>query len=140
MIKSSDFLTHAITPQRAYEGVEGSIPLKEGMKLELVLRKYESVKINPSREFRCFVRNDILLGDHPPSHLATNADELGATVRDFNYYPHFQDPQVVEKVAETLRSFYEDEIMGDYPGGSDCMSMLSYSNSSLPIGHSETDE
>ena len=32
------------------------------MKLELVLRKYESSRINPSREFRCFVRNDILLG------------------------------------------------------------------------------
>jgi hypothetical protein len=32
------------------------------MKLELILRKYESSRINPSREFRCFVRNDILLG------------------------------------------------------------------------------
>jgi hypothetical protein len=41
-------------------------------------------------------------------------------VRDFNYYPHFQDPTTQEKVIETIRSFYEDEIMGDYPGGSDC--------------------
>ena len=51
-------------PQRAYanEGQEETrdIPTKEDMKLELVLRKYES--INPSREFRCFVREDILLG------------------------------------------------------------------------------
>ena len=51
-------------PQRAYatEGQEETeeLPTKEDMKLELVLRKYES--INPSREFRCFVREDILLG------------------------------------------------------------------------------
>ena len=43
-------------------------------------------------------------------------------MRDFNYYPHFQDAQVPERVQETLRSFFEDEIMGDYAGGSDCMS------------------
>jgi len=45
-------------------------------------------------------------------------------VRDFNYYPHFQDAQVLERVQETLRSFFEDEIMGDYAGGSDCTSSL----------------
>jgi hypothetical protein len=54
-------------PERAYAS-EGSgdgelIPTKETMELELVLRKYES--INPSREFRCFVREDILLGTSP---------------------------------------------------------------------------
>ena len=43
-------------------------------------------------------------------------------MRDFNYYPHFQDAQVLGRVQETLRSFFEDEIMGDYAGGSDCMS------------------
>jgi hypothetical protein len=61
LLKSSDFLTHAITPERVYEGCE-NVPSKEGMKLELILRKYESSRINPSREFRCFVGNDILLG------------------------------------------------------------------------------
>ena len=64
LLKSSDFLSHSMDPQRAYanEGQEETrdIPTKEDMKLELVLRKYES--INPSREFRCFVREDILLG------------------------------------------------------------------------------
>ena len=58
-------------PQRAYanEGQEETrdIPTKEDMKLELVLRKYES--INPSREFRCFVREDILLGTLRPLRL-----------------------------------------------------------------------
>ena len=71
---------------------------------------------------------------------AINADGLAASVRDFNYYPHFQDPQVVEKVAETLRSFYEDEIMGDYPGGSDCMFTPTSLHQSLPIDHSEADQ
>lgn len=58
-------------PERAYatEGQEETedIPTKEDMKLELVLRKYES--INPSREFRCFVREDILLGTSSPLNL-----------------------------------------------------------------------
>lgn len=63
LLKSSDFLTHALTPERVYEGCESeTIPGKGEMKLELILRKYESNRINPSREFRCFVRNDILLG------------------------------------------------------------------------------
>jgi hypothetical protein len=51
-------------------------------------------------------------------------------VRDFNYYPHFQDAQVLERVQETLRSFFEDEIVGDYAGGSDCMPSL---RSLLPV-------
>lgn len=58
-------------PERAYatEGQEETedIPTKEDMKLELVLRRYES--INPSREFRCFVREDILLGTSSPLNL-----------------------------------------------------------------------
>lgn len=44
----------------------------------------------------------------------------GASVRDFNYYPHFQDPSVREKISDCIRSFYEDEVMGDYQGGRDC--------------------
>jgi hypothetical protein len=31
------------------------------MELELVLKRYEA--LNPAREFRCFVRDDILLGE-----------------------------------------------------------------------------
>ena len=34
-----------------------------GVGVELVLRKWE--EMNPSREFRCFVRNDILIGKFP---------------------------------------------------------------------------
>lgn len=62
LLKSSDFLTHSLEPSRAYEAVtdQDHIPAKEDLKVELVLRRYENV--NPSREFRCFVRNDMLIG------------------------------------------------------------------------------
>lgn len=49
------------------------------MKLELILRKYESSRINPSREFRCFVRNDILLG--APSLSSGVVEKLELTNR-----------------------------------------------------------
>ena len=45
---------------------------------------------------------------------------LGVSVRDFNFYPHFQDALTRQKVCETIRSFYQDEIWGDYEGGPDC--------------------
>jgi hypothetical protein len=67
LLKSSDFITHAITPERAYEGTSGTEGEGEGMKLELILRKYES--INPAREFRCLVRQDILLGKPTPNRI-----------------------------------------------------------------------
>jgi hypothetical protein len=50
------------------------------------------------------------------------ANVSGITVKDFNYYPHLQDSQVRETICETVRSFYEDEVMGDYQGGRDCRS------------------
>lgn len=43
-------------------------------------------------------------------------------MRDFNYYPHLQDPSARERLCETIRSFWEDEIRGDYDGGKDCTS------------------
>ena len=153
LLKSSDFLSHSMDPERAYatEGQEETeeLPTKEDMKLELLLRKYES--INPSREFRCFVREDILLGTSSPldpghhtlpstrpllSRRSIRADRSGISVKDFNYYPHFQDPQIREKVCETVRSFFEDEVLGDYAGGRDCTfpsSLLPPLLSSFPL-------
>lgn len=39
---------------------------REGMKIELVLKEY--IDVNPSRELRCFVRNNILIGKTDISH------------------------------------------------------------------------
>jgi hypothetical protein len=70
LLKSSDFISHSIDPERAYNGgsegpgiggSQGADEFGKEMKLELILRKYET--INPSGEFRCFVRDDILLGE-----------------------------------------------------------------------------
>lgn len=66
LLKSSDFISHGLDPARAYEGTEASggdereNHEKPEMKIELVLKKY--VQVNPAREVRCFVRNDILIG------------------------------------------------------------------------------
>lgn len=75
MIKSSDFISHSVDPERAYAfGDDTSFPaeelldatassesnLKQSPKLELVLKQH--VQIVPSRELRCFVRSNILLG------------------------------------------------------------------------------
>ena len=60
LLKSSDFATHDITPERVFEDVtlsEDQIPSYE---IELVLRKWYPV--DRSRELRCFVREGRLIG------------------------------------------------------------------------------
>lgn len=87
MIKSSDFISHSVDPERAYAfGDDTSLPvegpsdtpassesdLKQSPKLELVLKQH--VQIVPSREVRCFVRNNILLGGSAYSSTPTVHD------------------------------------------------------------------
>jgi hypothetical protein len=68
LLKSSDFISHGLDNATAYssgpdetgifeDGADG----REGMKVELVLKEY--IDINPSREMRCFVRNNVLVGE-----------------------------------------------------------------------------
>lgn len=59
LLKSSDFISHDIDHERAYSGVQDP-QVEEKPKIELVLKKFES--LNPSREVRCFVRNNVLVG------------------------------------------------------------------------------
>lgn len=69
LLKSSDFITHGTDPSTAYEGVEDdesrtpseASVSSRGMKIELVLKEY--IQVNPAREARCFVRNNMLLGE-----------------------------------------------------------------------------
>ena len=63
LLKSSDFINHDLSPETVFEGchLDGS-PLPP-YELELVLRKW--YPIDPSRELRCFVRGNVLIGkDH----------------------------------------------------------------------------
>ena len=65
LLKSSDFISHGLDPVRAYatgEEIpeESEEPDRSGLKVELVLKEYQDV--NPSREMRCFVRENVLIG------------------------------------------------------------------------------
>jgi hypothetical protein len=63
LIKSSDFVSHGLG-QRAYEGTDAEVDAPStstDSPLELVLKKYENM--NPAREMRCFVRDNVLLGE-----------------------------------------------------------------------------
>ncbi|RXK36262.1 hypothetical protein M231_06465 [Tremella mesenterica] len=99
LLKSSDLISHDLDPEAAYHP---SPPPDDGVKIELVLRKYTS--INPSTEFRCFVRRNML---------------LGVSQRDGNRYEHWQGIRARQRLVETVRSFWEDEIRGVYEGGDD---------------------
>lgn len=60
LLKSSDFIQHDLDAERAYEGCVGAENPPEP-RIELVLKKF--VELNPAREVRCFVRDNILLGE-----------------------------------------------------------------------------
>ncbi|OXG26247.1 cytoplasmic protein [Cryptococcus neoformans Bt120] len=101
LLKSSDFISHDLDHERAYSGVQGP-QVEEMPKIELVFKKFES--LNPSREVRCFVRNNVL---------------VGITQRDMNFYDHLQPEEVRSKISRTVREFWEDEIRENYEGGDD---------------------
>ena len=61
LLKSSDFILHDLDRAQLFEGCEGEQPEYQ---LELVLRKWYPV--DRSRELRCFVRRERLIG--APSH------------------------------------------------------------------------
>lgn len=61
LLKSSDFVLHDLDLERVFEGVEPpQTPCTHPYELELVLRKWYPV--DRSRELRCFVRRETLIG------------------------------------------------------------------------------
>ncbi|WWC88313.1 uncharacterized protein L201_003221 [Kwoniella dendrophila CBS 6074] len=103
LLKSSDFISHDLDPERAYSGCEEhSMADSNQPKLELVLKRFEEVI--PSREIRCFVRNNIL---------------IGITQRDNVFYDHLQSEETRIKISDTVRAFWEDEIRENYTGRDD---------------------
>lgn len=68
-LKSSDFVGHDLDPEMVFDGcVDQEDSDGPSYELELVLKKW--YPIDRSREFRCFVRDDILVGELPTSRLA----------------------------------------------------------------------
>ncbi|KAF8558299.1 D123-domain-containing protein [Imleria badia] len=91
LLKSSDFVTHDLDIERVFEGcTDGDQP---SYNLELVLRKWYPV--DRSREVRCFVRNDTL---------------LGITQRDMNFYDYMIDPVTQTKIKSTVCCLWEENI------------------------------
>ena len=62
LLKSSDFITHDLSVDSVFKGTTDAVAQTSSppYELELVLRKWYPV--DSSREFRCFVRKNGLLG------------------------------------------------------------------------------
>lgn len=73
-LKSSDFVTHDLSPETVFEGcsLEDDRPhdaksdARSQYEIELVLKKWFA--IDKSRELRCFVRDDSLIGMSPTTY------------------------------------------------------------------------
>ncbi|KAJ7134571.1 D123-domain-containing protein [Mycena epipterygia] len=92
LLKSSDFVTHDLTPESVFEGCippTNSAPYE----LELVLRKWYPV--DRSRELRCFVRQNTL---------------LGISQRDTNYYDFLNDEPTRAGIISSVRDLWEAHI------------------------------
>ncbi|KAH7873161.1 D123-domain-containing protein [Lentinula edodes] len=91
LLKSSDFISHDLSPSTVFDGCD---PVQsDSYDLELVLRKWYSV--DRSRELRCFVRNNVL---------------LGISQRDTNYYDFLNDPDTQSKIMNTVVTFWKNKI------------------------------
>nr|GAT60350.1 predicted protein [Mycena chlorophos] len=99
LLKSSDFITHDITLDSAFEGCVGERP---DYQLELVLRKWYPV--DRSREMRCFVRRNAL---------------IGISQRDTNYYEFLNDPLTQSKITDGILEFWETKIRDKWTGPPD---------------------
>ncbi|OJD31889.1 cell division cycle protein 123 [Diplodia corticola] len=102
MLKSSDFITHdleqAFADTEDAPAVEGdrTIASESEVPYHLVLRKF--FMINPSVEFRCFVRNRRL---------------LAITQRDPNHY-EFLGP-MVDQLRRVINALFEDHLRDGFP-------------------------
>jgi len=103
LLKSSDFITHDVVYQSLQEcsdyqtnntDHDNQLCQFEFPPLELILRKW--CHLNPSQEFRCFIRRRSILAISQRQHSV--------------YYPHLQKEEYQEKVTELMEDFYEDYV------------------------------
>ncbi|KAL4735976.1 cell division cycle protein [Aspergillus similis] len=104
LLKSSDFITHDLehpfddcVPDTSYSPAPISTPPE--VKYNLVLRKY--VNFNPSLEFRCFVRNKIL---------------LCICQRDQNHFDFLFDLR--DTLRSRIQSFFDEKLKDSFPDSS----------------------
>ncbi|CZR59039.1 probable Cell division cycle protein 123 [Phialocephala subalpina] len=95
LLKSSDFVTHDL--EHAFDGcAEDEKLTKENITYVLVLRKW--FKVNPSCEFRCFVRERRV---------------IGICQRDLNHFD-FLFP-MKEQMRDTIVTYFEKTLKGTFP-------------------------
>lgn len=116
LLKSSDFCTHdalyeSLKDCRDY-AIEGNVDVDIGVgvgvgveggveypPLQLVLRKW--CNLNPSMEFRCFVRNHELLGISQRQHSV--------------HFPHLNEDR--DQIQDKIHDFFEDYVRHRFAGG-----------------------
>ncbi|KAF8512097.1 D123-domain-containing protein [Hysterangium stoloniferum] len=120
-LKSSDFVSHDLDASLAFEGCKENISSPTYYPtphvLELVLKKW--YPIDRGREFRCFVRSEIL---------------LAISQRDPNYYPSLNELGTKENILQSITRFWVQHIRGKFPGGSDYVFDI-YLTRDLSSGH-----
>lgn len=99
LLKSSDFVTHDL--EHAFDDtVDGDGPEKDlttaTIPYHLVLRK--AFEMNPSVEFRCFVRNRKL---------------IGITQRDLNHFDFLEDLQ--DRLQSKIQEFFDVRLRDTFP-------------------------
>ncbi|KAG7753476.1 hypothetical protein KL911_002869 [Ogataea haglerorum] len=94
LLKSSDYINHDLS--HAFDEAD-SVPDK--IQYYLILREWK--EINPSLEFRCFVRDRQL---------------LGISQRDLNYYPFLDD--LHDTIIERISAFFDDVLLPKFGSNS----------------------
>ncbi|NP_001087878.1 cell division cycle protein 123 homolog [Xenopus laevis] len=94
LFKSSDFVTHDFTQPFIYCADDSPDP---NIKYELVLRKW--CELIPGAEFRCFVRENKL---------------IGISQRDYTqYYDHISKQK--EEIRKSIQYFFQEHIQYNFP-------------------------
>lgn len=97
LLKSSDFITHDL--EQAFDDTEDEDTAQQGdttIPYHLVLRKW--IVLNPSVEFRCFVRNRKL---------------IAICQRDLNHFDFLFKMQ--DKLRQTIQEFFDAKVRDSFP-------------------------
>ena len=94
LLKSSDFINHDLN--HAYEKcIDAEEKQEEKIQFDLVLRKWYDLQ--PSMEFRCFVKN---------------REIIGITQRDVNYYSFLKESE--GDIEQSIYQFFEDVVRDEF--------------------------
>ncbi|THH28879.1 hypothetical protein EUX98_g5298 [Antrodiella citrinella] len=96
LLKSSDFVLHDLDPDSVFEGVPPAAE-PHPYELELVLRKWYPVE--RSRELRCFVRREML---------------IGVSQRDPNYYEFWNEASTRSDILDAVIQFWQNNVKGKW--------------------------